>query len=108
MQTRVVEELFAAYWEGEMDITSHEDLTRAGVRAGLAEGEIRELLASDKGGKEVDAEAEAARVNGVPHCRVGKYTVGGAQDPEAFLRTFRMFKALENREPEGWGSCIGQ
>ncbi|GAM36679.1 hypothetical protein TCE0_018r05957 [Talaromyces pinophilus] len=108
MQTRVVEELFAGYWGGETDITSLEDLARAGVRAGLDEGEVREWLESDLGGKEVDAEAGAARVNGVPFYRVGKYTVGGAQDPEAFLRMFRRFKALENGEPEGWGSCVGQ
>jgi predicted DsbA family dithiol-disulfide isomerase len=108
MQTRVVEELFAAYWEGEADITSHEDLAQAGVRAGLDEAEVREWLESDKGGEEVDAEAGAARVNGVPYYRVGKYTLGGAQDPEAFLKMFSRFRALENGEPEGWGSCVGQ
>lgn len=103
MQTRVVEELFAGYWEGETDITSHEDLVRAGARAGLDEVEVREWLESDMGGKEVDAEAGAARVNVVPFYRVGKYTVGGAQDPEAFLRMFSRFKALENMEPEDGG-----
>lgn len=108
MQTRVVEELFAGYWEGETDITSHEDLTQVGVRAGLDEVEVREWLEGDMGGKEVDGEVGAARVNGVPHYRVGKYTVGGAQDSEAFLRMFSRFKALENGESEGWGLCVGQ
>jgi Predicted dithiol-disulfide isomerase involved in polyketide biosynthesis len=108
MQTRVVEELFAAYWEGEADITSHEDLAQAGVKAGLDEAEVKEWLASDKGGKEVDAEARAAHINGVPNYRVGKYMVGGAQDPGTFLKIFNKIKATENGEPEGWGSCVGQ
>ncbi|OKL55326.1 hypothetical protein UA08_09367 [Talaromyces atroroseus] len=108
MQTRVVEELFASYWEGEADITSHEDLTKAGVKAGLDEAEVKEWLANDRGGKEVDAEAGMARVNGVPNYRVGKYTVSGAQDPGAFLKIFHKIKAIENGEPEGWGSCVGQ
>ncbi|KAB8304588.1 hypothetical protein EYC80_003967 [Monilinia laxa] len=108
IQTRVVQELFSSYWEGDADITSHEDLTKAGVKAGLDEAEVKEWLASDKGGKEVDAEAGAAHVNGVPNYRVGKYTVGGAQAPEAFLKIFNKYKAAENGEPEGWGSCMGQ
>ncbi|KAL5316078.1 hypothetical protein ACEPPN_016955 [Leptodophora sp. 'Broadleaf-Isolate-01'] len=108
MQTRVVEELFSSYWEGEADITSHEDLAQAGVKAGLNPGEVKEWLASDEGGKEVDAEAGAAHVNGVPNYRVGKYTIGGAQDPAAFLKIFNRIKATENGEPEGWGSCVGQ
>ncbi|EED13804.1 conserved hypothetical protein [Talaromyces stipitatus ATCC 10500] len=108
MQTRVVEELFAAYWEGEADITSHEDLTKAGVKAGLDEVEVKEWLADDKGGQEVDAEARSAHVYGVPNYIVGKYTVGGAQDPGAFLKIFNKIKVIENGEPEGWGSCVGQ
>ena len=108
MQTRVVEELFSSYWEGEADITSHEDLSQAGVKAGLDEVEVKEWLASDKGGKAVDAEAGTAHVNGVPNYRVGKYTVEGAQDPGAFLKIFNKIKAMENGESEGWGSCVGQ
>jgi hypothetical protein len=34
------------------------------VKAGLDEFEVKEWLVSDKGGKEVDAEAGAAHVNG--------------------------------------------
>jgi predicted DsbA family dithiol-disulfide isomerase len=97
MQTRVVEELFSAYFENEGDITSHETLKNAGVKAGLDEKEVADWLASDKGGKAVDEEVEQAQLNqisGVPNFTIqGKYEVGGAQDPGVFLRLFEKIKA---------------
>lgn len=109
-QTRVVEELFASYWEGTGDITSHETLLQAGVKAGLDEVEVKGWLASDKGGKEIDEEVAVTQVNGVPHFKVGKYSVGGAQDPGAFLKLFDKIKATEEGRPEGWSwsSCLPQ
>jgi predicted DsbA family dithiol-disulfide isomerase len=99
VQTRVVEELFSAYFENEGDITSHDVLTKAGVKAGLEEKEVKEWLASDKGGKAVDEEVEQAQLNqisGVPNFTIqGKYEVGGAQDPGVFLRLFERIKATE-------------
>jgi predicted DsbA family dithiol-disulfide isomerase len=99
VQTRVVEELFSAYFEQEGDITSHETLLKAGVKAGLEEGEVKEWLDSDKGGKAVDEEVEAAQLNqisGVPNFTVqGKYEIGGAQDPGVFLRLFEKIKVAE-------------
>lgn len=97
LQTRVVEELFSAYFENEGDITSHAVLTSAGVKAGLDEKEVKEWLASDKGGRAVDEEVEQAQQNqisGVPNFTIqGKYEVGGAQDPGVFLRLFEKIKA---------------
>lgn len=99
MQTRVVEELFKAYFENEQDITSHDVLRKAAVKAGLAEAEVREWLESDKGGKEVDKEVEEAQmsnISGVPNFTIqGKYEVGGAQDPAAFVQLFERLKATE-------------
>jgi len=99
VQTRVVEELFAAYFENEGDITSHEVLKNAGVNAGLPEEEVKEWLESDKGGKAVDEEVEQAQLNqisGVPNFTIqGKYEIGGAQDPGVFLRLFEKIKAAE-------------
>jgi predicted DsbA family dithiol-disulfide isomerase len=99
VQTRVVEELFSAYFENEGDITSHEVLTEAAVKAGLEEKEVKEWLASDKGGKAVDEEVEQAQLNqisGVPNFTIqGKYEVGGAQDPGVFLSLFQRIKASE-------------
>lgn len=99
VQTRVVEELFKAYFEDERDITSHGVLREAGVKAGLDEVEVREWLESDKGGKEVDKEvreAQMASISGVPNFTVqGKYEIGGAQDPAAFVQIFERIKAIE-------------
>lgn len=92
MQTRVVEELFKVYFENEQDITSHEVLKQAGVKAGLEEKEITEWLESDQGGKQVDEEVEDAKnrfISGVPNFTIeNRYKLEGAQDPEAFLQVF--------------------
>jgi predicted DsbA family dithiol-disulfide isomerase len=97
-----VEELFASYFEQEEDITSHAVLKAAAVRAGLAEKEVGEWLKSDKGGKAVDeevAEAQRDQIAGVPNFTIqGKYEVGGAQDPEVFVRLFEKIKAAEAAE----------
>lgn len=99
MQTRVVVELFAAYFENEQDITSHMVLKAAGLKAGLPESEVDEWLKSDRGGKEVDAEvfgAQRKHISGVPNFTInGKYEVGGAQDPTVFLNLFEKVKAAE-------------
>jgi len=99
VQTRVVEELFAAFFENEGDITDHGILKNAALKAGLEEKEVDEWLNSDKGGKEVDEEVEMAQLNqisGVPNFTIqGKYEVGGAQDPGVFLRLFEKIKATE-------------
>ena len=82
MQTRVIEELFAAYFENEKDITTQEILTEAG-----------------KGGPEVDKEVQQARrqqITGVPNFTInGMYEVGGAQDPAAFVQLFERLKRQE-------------
>ncbi|KAL9008885.1 MAG: hypothetical protein Q9173_006037 [Seirophora scorigena] len=99
MQTSVVEELFRSYFEEEGDITSHEVLAAAAVKAGLEESEVKEWLGSDKGGKEVDsevAETQSKAISGVPHFTLqGKYEINGAQDPEAFVQIFERIKAIE-------------
>lgn len=99
VETRVVEELFAAYFEQQGDITSHAMLQSAAVRAGLEEREVAEWLASDQGGSAVDeevADAQRKQIGGVPNFTIqGKYEVGGAQDPEVFVRLFEKIKAAE-------------
>lgn len=96
----MVDALFEAYFEKEKDITTYEVLTEAGVKAGLGdEQEVKAWLEGGEGGKEVDAEVNEARrngVSGVPNFTLqGKYEIGGAQDPEAFVRIFEKIKALE-------------
>ncbi|KAI4224851.1 MAG: hypothetical protein L6R36_004371 [Xanthoria steineri] len=102
MQTKVVEELFKCYFEQEQDITSRSVLQAAAEKAGLDGVETRQWLESDRGGKEVDqevVEAQMKAVSGVPHFTLqDKYEIGGAQDPEAFVRIFEKVKAMEGSQ----------
>lgn len=99
VQTRIIEELFAAYFENEKDITSRDVLTEAGVRAGLDKKEVKEWLKSDQGGPEVDREVVQARqqhITGVPNFTINdKYEIGGAQEPAAFVQIFERLKKQE-------------
>ena len=98
-QTRMVEGLFKKYFEEERDITSHEVLREAAVEAGIDEKEARKWLESDEGGVVVDKEVMEAQmkgISGVPNFTLqGQLEIGGAQDPEAFLRAFQEVKAVE-------------
>lgn len=102
VQTRVVEELFKSYFENEGDITSHEMLQAAGVKAGLDAVDVKEWLNSDKGGAQVDREvmeAQVRGVSGVPNFVMqGKYEIGGAQDAESFVKVFERIKQMEGVE----------
>lgn len=99
MQTRVIEELFAAYFENEKDITTQDVLIQAGVKAGLEEKEAREWLESGKGGPEVDKEVQNAveqSISGVPNFTINdKFEIGGAQEPAAFVQLFERLKRQE-------------
>jgi predicted DsbA family dithiol-disulfide isomerase len=99
VQTRLVGELFAGYFENERDITSHEFLQEAAEKAGLDPSEVRDWLESDKGGREVDEEVRQAQmklISGVPNFTIqGKFKVRGAQDPEGFVRIFEEVKAMK-------------
>lgn len=99
LQTRVVEQLFRAYFEEEKNITDPAVLLDAAVGAGLDRDEVQKLLDSDLGGVEVDREAQTASrrlVTGVPYFSVqGKYSIEGADEPEAFLEVFERIKAEE-------------
>ncbi|KAK5725334.1 hypothetical protein LTR15_003519 [Elasticomyces elasticus] len=92
MQTKVVKQLFNSYFEDNEDITSQEVLIARGVKAGLNEAEVRDWMASGKGGPEVDrevAEAQQKSIGGVPNFTInGQYEVHGAEEPSAFLQVF--------------------
>lgn len=99
VQTRVIEELFTAYFENEKDITSPKILTEAGVKAGLEEKEIKEWLDSGKGGPEVDREVRDAverNISGVPNFTINdRFEISGAQEPAAFVQLFERLKKQE-------------
>lgn len=102
LQTKVVEELFKSYFENEGDITSHDMLQTAGVKAGLDAVDVKEWLNSDKGGPQVDREVMEAQirgVSGVPNFMMqGKYEIGGAQDAESFVKVFERIKEMEGEK----------
>ena len=96
IQTRLVEELFADYFERDRDIADHEILVAAAGRAGLYEKEVRTLLASHALAEQVALKAEQARqngVNGVPSFVINDiFEVQGAQEPAAFVALFERLK----------------
>ena len=67
------------------------------MQAGLAEQEVDDWLASDRGGTEVDQEVTDARhnfISGVPNFTIqGKYVVEGAQDASEFIEVFEEIKS---------------
>jgi len=96
VQTRIIEELFAAYFENEKDITSQDVLIEAAVNAGLEKGEVKSWLENGSGGPEVDSEVQDAYeegISGVPNFKINdKFEVSGAQEPAAFLQLFERLK----------------
>ncbi|KAL9094374.1 MAG: hypothetical protein Q9165_003224 [Trypethelium subeluteriae] len=96
LQTSVVAQLFALYFENEGDLTDPAQLVAAAGRAGLDEGEAREWLEGEGGGEVVDREVEDAarrRIHGVPHFTIqGEFEVEGAEGPEVFVEIFERIK----------------
>jgi predicted DsbA family dithiol-disulfide isomerase len=99
VQTRVIEELFASYFENEGDITRQDVLIQLGVKAGLDEKEVKEWMESGKGGPEVDKEVQdayAQGISGVPNFTINdRFEIGGAQEPAAFVQLFERLKRQE-------------
>jgi predicted DsbA family dithiol-disulfide isomerase len=100
-QDRVKERLLKAYLEEGALMSDHATLVRLAVEAGLDEGEVADVLASDQYGREVRIEEAQARelgISGVP-CFVfdGRLAVSGAQSPEVLLSA--LHQAWTEREP---------
>ncbi|GAD98445.1 thioredoxin, putative [Paecilomyces variotii No. 5] len=88
----VVEKLFEAYHELEMDISDHDVLKEFSVDAGLDPKEVEEWLENDIAMDTGDQEAKQNKdvlMSGVPVCIVqGKYSFDGSTDPWEFLEAF--------------------
>jgi predicted DsbA family dithiol-disulfide isomerase len=93
IQDAVVEPLFRAYFTEARDISSRQNLIDVVAEAGLDRSKAEALLNSDEGMealRESDELGRRFRVDGVPFFIVnGKITLGGAQQPEAFLEAFK-------------------
>lgn len=99
-ETKVMEGLFAAYFENEKDITSFDTLKDVALSAGIAEDEFqRSIVDADHGGKEVDEAIEQVRrsgVTGVPKFYIGNAVrIDGAREPSDFLQAFQQTKSAE-------------
>jgi predicted DsbA family dithiol-disulfide isomerase len=91
-QDDVIERLFKAYFVEGRDIGDMDVLVDIAGAAGMDRDLVRDLLASDADQdlvREEDALARQMGVTGVPCFIVNqKYSIMGAQEPEAFLQVF--------------------
>ncbi len=98
-QGEVEERFFRAYLEEGQLMSDHATLTRLAVEAGLDEGEVSDVLASDQLRDEVradEAQAHELGISGVP-CFVidRRFAVSGAQPPQVLLSA--LHQALSER-----------
>jgi predicted DsbA family dithiol-disulfide isomerase len=88
VQDAVVEALFRAYFTDGRDLSDRSTLTAVAVEGGLDAGEVKELLAGDRGAAEVrrwEQQGQRLGISGVPFFVVnGAVALSGAQPPEAF------------------------
>jgi len=102
LQNDLKERLFKAYYTEGRDIGNPEVLLEIGLSAGLQETAVRELLASDRFRKDVEADQQEARqfgAGGVPFFVLNrKYGISGAQSTETFSEVLQ--KVLSEEQPE--------
>jgi predicted DsbA family dithiol-disulfide isomerase len=96
IQSKVVSEIYAGYFEKAQDITSQDFLVSSAVAAGIDKKEAKDYLKSGRGEEEVESKVAKARAQGVksvPNITVAdKYDVGGKRDPESFVKLFETAK----------------
>jgi predicted DsbA family dithiol-disulfide isomerase len=92
VQDGVVEALFRAYFTEGRDIGNRQVLIAVAAEAGLERSQAEVMLESDEGLEAIREAGELARrfrVDGVPFFIInGTITLGGAQQPGAFLDAF--------------------
>ena len=92
VQDAVVEALFHAYFSNGRDISKRQVLVEVVAAAGLNRERAEAVLDSGEGQealREADELGRRFRVDGVPFFIInGKVTLGGAQQPDAFLEAF--------------------
>ncbi|HEX2050163.1 MAG TPA: DsbA family oxidoreductase [Actinomycetota bacterium] len=101
VQDDVKERLDRATFRDGLRVSHHDDLAQVAVDAGLDEGEVRAVLASDRFAGEVRADERRARAYGisaVPFFVVdGRYGVAGAQPSDLLLEV--LTRAWDERAP---------
>ncbi|KAM4064461.1 DSBA-like thioredoxin domain-containing protein [Hirsutella rhossiliensis] len=99
VELKTIDGLFAAYFEHERDITTHETLQDIATQASIPVQDFKAaIVESDQGGAQVDkavAQARSDGVSGVPDFQMqDRYRLSGANDPATFVRVFEKIKAL--------------
>lgn len=88
VQDGVVEAMFRAYFSDGSDLSDRATLVAGAVEGGLNKGEVDDLLAGDRGAKEVrewEQKGQRLGISGVPFFVVnGAVALSGAQAPETF------------------------
>ncbi len=96
VQNEVKEKLFKGYFTDGENIDDEEYLVKTGLRSGLNEKEIREILVSRDIEQEIRKDIEDARklgIQGVPFFIFNqKYSVSGAQPVEVFVEALEKVK----------------
>ena len=86
--TAMAERIFRAYFSEGQDITNSDVLAELATDVGLEKDTVLAFLDSDAGVEDVqqlEQQARADRVQGVPHIRIGEQVLSGAQPLEVFF-----------------------
>lgn len=104
------ERLFHAYFTENKEMSDHKALKEIAVEIGLDELEVEDVLKNKKFAEEVrNDEYEASRlgIHAVPFFLInGKYSLSGAQPPEAFENIFEKVLKEEKIETDNLGGMV--
>ena len=104
------EKLFHAYFTENKEMSDHKALKDIAVEIGLDELEVEDVLKNKKFAEEVrNDEYEASRlgIHAVPFFLInGKYSLSGAQPPEAFEKIFEKVLKEEKIETDNLGGMV--
>lgn len=97
---KVIDGLFAAYFENEKDITDYAVLREVAVQSGISAEEFdRDIANGNAGEKEVELKVKEAQdngVTGVPDFTIqDRFSMSGARQPEDFFAVFERVKKME-------------
>lgn len=101
ISTKLIENLFKAYFTDNRELADIELLEKIGVESGLDLNEVRDVLNSDKFRDEVLKDEEEAMIygiHGVPYFIIGEHGISGAQSYNGLKST--ILRAIHREEKE--------
>ena len=107
---KISEKLFHAYFTENKEMSDHKALTDIAVEIGLDKLEVEDVLKNKKFSEDVrndEYEASRLRIHAVPFFLInGKYSLSGAQPPEAFEKIFKKVLKEEKIEVDNLGGMV--